>query len=78
MLPLSSAYRYVRLPEGLHSQAPFGQLVGRARARLQAEFDDLDAVWGCDSLRKGFLDMPLSALLVCHARALVEACPSPA
>ena len=73
VLSLDSAYRYVRLPEGLHSQPAFALLVRRARSRLQAEFDDLDAVWGRDSLRKAFLDMPLTALLV---RLLPQGQPS--
>ena len=64
VLSLSSANRYVGLPEGLHNHEPFAQLVRRASSRLQAEFDDLDAVWASDSMRQRFLDMPLPALLV--------------
>ena len=62
---MATACRFLRLPEGLHSHEPFAQLVRRARSRLQAEFDDLDAVWASDSLRNDFLKMPLAALLVC-------------
>ena len=64
-LPVATACRFLRLPEGLHSHEPFAQLVRRARSRLQAEFDDLDAVWASDTLRDDFLKMPLAALLVC-------------
>ena len=65
VLPLTSAYRFLKIPEGLHSHEPFAQLVQRARSRLQAEFDDLDAVWASESLMDEFLKMPLEALLVC-------------
>lgn len=71
---LTTAYRFLRLPEGLHNHEPFAQLVRRARSRVQAEFDDLDAVWASDSLRDDFLKMPLSALLVGISLALTTGC----
>ena len=64
VLSLQSAYRYLRLPAGLHSHEPFSQLVQRATSRVQAEFDDLDAVWTNESLQASFLKLPLAALLV--------------
>ena len=64
MLSLQSAYRYLRLPAGLHKHEPFAQLVQRATARVQAEFDDLDAVWMNGTLQAAFLQLPLPALLV--------------
>lgn len=63
-LSLQSAYRYLRLPSGLHSHQPFAQLVQQATSRVRAEFDDLDAVWMNDSLQAAFLKLPLPALLV--------------
>lgn len=64
VLSLQSAYRYLRLPAGLHTHEPFSQLVKRATSRVQAEFDDLDAVWTNESLQASFLKLPLAALLV--------------
>ena len=66
-LTLQSAYRYLRLPAGLHTHEPFCHLVQRATARVQAEFDDLDAVWMSESLQADFLRLPFPALLVCSA-----------
>ncbi|KAL3137462.1 hypothetical protein ABBQ38_004752 [Trebouxia sp. C0009 RCD-2024] len=62
-LSLQSAYRYLRLPPGLHSHQPFAQFVQQAVSRVRAEFDDLDAVWVNDSLQAAFLKLPLPALL---------------
>ena len=70
-LSLQSAYRFLRLPVGLHSHEPFSQLVQRATARVQAEFDDLDTVWMSENLRAEFLKMPLPALLVSLAMLLM-------
>ena len=64
VLSLQSAYRYLRLPSGLHNHEPFSRLVQRATSRVQAEFDDLDAVWMSESLQAAFLKLPLPALLV--------------
>ena len=64
VLSLQSAYRYLQLPAGLHNHEPFSQLVQRATSRVQAEFDDLDAVWMNESLQASFLKLPLAALLV--------------
>lgn len=76
VLSLQSAYRYLRLPAGLHNHEPFSQLVQRATSRVQAEFDDLDAVWMNESLQASFLKLPLAALLTVltspHLKSITE------
>lgn len=70
VLSLQSAYRYLRIPMELHSREPFSQLVQRATGRVQAEFDDLDAVWANERLQASFLKLPQAALLVSHTLQL--------
>ena len=71
-ISLQSAYRYLRLPAGLHTHKPFGQLVQRATSRVRAEFDDLDAVWMNEDLQAAFLKLPLPALLVMLFSVLIN------